>query len=180
MSVFSFFSKNRNQKKTDSQNVIGIIQSKSDSRVFQKIGSGDIIDRREALEKFVDDDLVDGLDFLTAVPGIDKKRASLLLKNANVTNIWQLMGHFLLLKQNGMSSRDHTEAFWHWLESKIGKGACGKCLTGKVCNPDSRRCVNAKGKIGLALDTDAINIQDIVQALQEKLEIKFPSLYTNE
>ena len=63
---------------------------------------------------------------ITEVPGIGKVAAEKLNSGPEedrVENTFQLIGKFLILKQNAKNNdcidcKDHCDAFWYWLKSK--------------------------------------------------------------
>jgi len=59
---------------------------------------------------------------LTSVPGIGKKGAEILGMEKDgdsaIENTYQLVGKYLSLRGRGMTSKQHKDAFWFYLQAR--------------------------------------------------------------
>ncbi len=73
----------------------------------------------EALARFLTDNICEDL---RSVPGIGSEAVKKLKKNAegdsSVETTYQLIGKFLSLKGKDMTSQEHMDAFWFYLQSR--------------------------------------------------------------
>mmetsp|Transcript_47162 Transcript_47162/g.102895 ORF Transcript_47162/g.102895 Transcript_47162/m.102895 type:complete len:116 (-) Transcript_47162:121-468(-) len=67
---------------------------------------------QDRLAEFLRADIVPDV---TSVPGIGPAAAS-KLADVGITTTYQLVGKFMMLKEQGVDSVEHCDRFWYWLQ----------------------------------------------------------------